>query len=73
MTVEIKACSREDLQKLQEISIETFNDTFKDQNSHDNMIAYLERAFNAKQLEDELSNSCSDIFSSTTTMNSLDI
>ncbi|WP_405152763.1 GNAT family N-acetyltransferase [Paenibacillus sp. FSL K6-0108] len=62
MTVEIKACSREDLQKLQEISIETFNDTFKDQNSHDNMIAYLERAFNAKQLEDELSNSCSDIF-----------
>ncbi|UPK41621.1 GNAT family N-acetyltransferase [Paenibacillus pabuli] len=62
MTVEIKACSREDLQKLQEISIETFNDTFKDQNSHDNMKAYLERAFNAKQLETELSNSCSDIF-----------
>lgn len=30
MTVEIRACSREDLQKLQEISIETFNDTFKD-------------------------------------------
>ncbi|OAX48074.1 Protease synthase and sporulation negative regulatory protein PAI 1 [Paenibacillus sp. AD87] len=26
------------------------------------MRAYLERAFNAKQLEDELSNSCSDIF-----------
>ncbi|SEA74664.1 GNAT family N-acetyltransferase [Paenibacillus sp. 276b] len=62
MTVEITACSREDLQKLQEISIETFNDTFKDQNSPDNMRAYLERAFNAKQLEDELSNSCSDIF-----------
>lgn len=62
MTVEIRACSREDLQKLQEISIETFNDTFKDQNSPDNMRAYLERAFNAKQLEDELSNSCSDIF-----------
>ncbi|OPG95823.1 GNAT family N-acetyltransferase [Chryseobacterium mucoviscidosis] len=62
MTVEIRACSREDLQKLQEISIETFNDTFKDQNSPDNMRAYLERAFNAKQLEAELSNSCSDIF-----------
>ncbi|SLJ89446.1 MULTISPECIES: GNAT family N-acetyltransferase [unclassified Paenibacillus] len=62
MTVEIRACSREDLQKLQEISIETFNDTFKDQNSPDNMRAYLERAFNAKQLEDELSNSCLDIF-----------
>lgn len=62
MTVEIRACSHEDLQKLQEISIETFNDTFKDQNSPDNMRAYLERAFNAKQLEAELSNSCSDIF-----------
>ncbi|KGP78719.1 MULTISPECIES: GNAT family N-acetyltransferase [unclassified Paenibacillus] len=62
MTVEIRVCRREDLQKLQEISIETFNDTFKDQNSPDNMRAYLERAFNAKQLEVELSNSCSDIF-----------
>lgn len=62
MTVEIRACSHQDLQKLQEISIETFNDTFKDQNSPDNMRAYLERAFNAKQLEAELSNSCSDIF-----------
>ncbi|MFB8376000.1 GNAT family N-acetyltransferase [Paenibacillus taichungensis] len=62
MTVEIRACRHEDLLKLQEISIETFNDTFKDQNSPDNMRAYLERAFNAKQLEAELSNSCSDIF-----------
>ncbi|SEN86107.1 MULTISPECIES: GNAT family N-acetyltransferase [unclassified Paenibacillus] len=62
MTVEIRACRREDLQKLQEIGIETFNDTFKDQNSPDNMRAYLEKAFNAKQLEDELSNSCSDFF-----------
>jgi len=62
MTVEIRACSPEDLLKLQEISIETFNDTFKDQNSPDNMRAYLERAFNAKQLETELSNSYSDIF-----------
>ncbi|WP_413372048.1 GNAT family N-acetyltransferase [Paenibacillus taichungensis] len=62
MTVEIRACSHEDLKILQEISIETFNDTFKDQNSPDNMRAYLERAFNAKQLEAELSNSCSYIF-----------
>lgn len=62
MTVDIRACSQEDLLKLQEISIETFNDTFKDQNSPDNMRAYLERAFNAKQLGAELSNSCSDIF-----------
>ncbi|NOU93160.1 GNAT family N-acetyltransferase [Paenibacillus sp. LMG 31456] len=62
MTVKIKKCGREDLQKLQEISIETFNDTFKDQNSPENMKAYLERAFNSKQLEKELSNISSEFF-----------
>ncbi|MDY8025532.1 GNAT family N-acetyltransferase [Paenibacillus polymyxa] len=62
MTVKIIKCSREDLQILQEISIETFNDTFKDQNSLENMKAYLERAFNSKQLEKELSNVSSAIF-----------
>ncbi|AET61115.1 Protease synthase and sporulation negative regulatory protein PAI 1 [Paenibacillus terrae HPL-003] len=62
MTVKIIKCGREDLQILQEISIETFNDTFKDQNSPENMKAYLERAFNSKQLEEELSNASSEIF-----------
>lgn len=47
---------------LQEISIETFNDTFKDQNSAANMNAYLERAFNLKQLEKELSTISSNFF-----------
>ncbi|EHS57616.1 GNAT family N-acetyltransferase [Paenibacillus sp. Aloe-11] len=62
MTVKIIKCNREDLQILQEISIETFNDTFKDQNSPENMKAYLERAFNPKQLEEEWSNISSEIF-----------
>ncbi len=62
MTVKIKKCRREDLQTLQEISIETFNDTFKDQNSPENMQAYLEKAFNAEQLEKELSNSFSEFY-----------
>ncbi|KHF41518.1 GNAT family N-acetyltransferase [Halalkalibacter okhensis] len=62
MTVKIKKCDREDLQVLQEISIETFNDTFKDQNSPENMKAYLEKAFNSKQLDKELSNSSSEFF-----------
>ncbi|MCP3794046.1 GNAT family N-acetyltransferase [Paenibacillus sp. CH40] len=62
MTAKIIKCKREDLQVLQEISIETFNDTFKDQNSPENMKAYLERAFNFEQLEDELSNVSSEIF-----------
>ncbi|OLO39403.1 GNAT family N-acetyltransferase [Alkalihalophilus pseudofirmus] len=62
MTITIKKCKFEDLRKLQEISCETFNDTFKDQNSPENMKAYLERAFNIKQLEKELSNSSSEFF-----------
>ncbi|MGN2617609.1 GNAT family N-acetyltransferase [Bacillus stercoris] len=62
MSVNIKKCSREDLQILQQLSIETFNDTFKDQNSPENMKAYLERAFNKKQLEKELSNMSSEFF-----------
>ena len=50
------------MRKLQEISYETFNDTFKDQNSPGNMNAYLEKAFNLKQLEIELSNISSQFF-----------
>jgi diamine N-acetyltransferase len=62
MNLTIKKCTLEDLQTLQEISYETFNDTFKEQNSPDNMQAYLERAFNEKQLEQELSNPFSQFF-----------
>ncbi|WP_243300514.1 GNAT family N-acetyltransferase [Bacillus litorisediminis] len=62
MTIYIKQCNLEDLRKLQEISYETFYETFKDQNSPENMNAYLERAFNLKQLEKELSNISSQFF-----------
>lgn len=62
MTVNIKLCTLEDLQTLQEVSIETFYDTFKDQNSPENMNTYLEKAFNLKQLEKELSNKGSQYY-----------
>lgn len=62
MTVNIKKCTFEDLHKLQEIGAETFNETFKDQNSSENMKAYLESAFNIKQLEKELTNPLSQFF-----------
>ncbi|WP_379139726.1 GNAT family N-acetyltransferase [Paenibacillus sp. sgz500992] len=62
MSVIIKKCSREDLQILQQISVETFNDTFKQQNSPENMKTYLEKAFTYKQLEKELSNVFSEFF-----------
>lgn len=62
MRINIKKCTLKDLHQLQEISYETFNETFKDQNSPENMIAYLERAFNLNQLEKELSNISSEFF-----------
>jgi diamine N-acetyltransferase len=62
MTIRIKKCTLEDLRLLQEISCETFDETFSDQNSPENMAAYLERAFNLEQLEKELFNPSSQFF-----------
>ncbi|MEK4031247.1 GNAT family N-acetyltransferase [Pseudobacillus sp. FSL P4-0506] len=62
MTIKIKKCNLEDSRKLQEISYETFDETFKHQNSPENMNAYLERAFKLEQLEKELSNISSQFF-----------
>ncbi|MED3550068.1 N-acetyltransferase [Cytobacillus praedii] len=60
MTIKTRKCSPDDLGNLQEISLETFNDTFKHQNAQENMKAYLERAFNLKQLEKEVGNPFSE-------------
>ena len=62
MTKHIRKCTFEDLPLLQEVGRETFNETFKDQNSPENMKVYLEEAFNVKQLETELSNPSSEFF-----------
>lgn len=62
MNIAIKKCTLEDVSELQAISYETFNETFKDQNSPDHMNAYLERAFNRKQLEKELTNPSSQFY-----------
>jgi diamine N-acetyltransferase len=62
MATRIKKCTLEDLHILQEISYITFDETFKQQNSPENMKAYLDKAFNLKQLEKELSNASSEFF-----------
>ncbi|MBP1934940.1 GNAT family N-acetyltransferase [Ammoniphilus resinae] len=62
MTIHIRKCTLEDIRVLQEISYETFNETFKHQNSPENMNAYLERAFNVTQLAEELSNRSSQFY-----------
>ncbi|MCW3790508.1 GNAT family N-acetyltransferase [Paenibacillus sp. LS1] len=55
MTIRIEICTVEQVCELQKISYETFNETFKAQNSPENMKAYLEKAFNRERLESELS------------------
>ncbi|MDI2589088.1 GNAT family N-acetyltransferase [Psychrobacillus sp. NEAU-3TGS] len=62
MTIHIKKCTIKDSSKLQEVSYETFNETFKHQNSPENMNTYLQKAFNLCQLEKELSNTSSQFF-----------
>lgn len=59
MNITIKKCSLEDLYQLQEVSYETFNETFKAQNLPENMETYLEKAFNLQQLTIELSEAAS--------------
>lgn len=62
MTTMIKKCLLEDLRELQKISVETFTETFKDQNSPEHLNAYLERAYNLDKLEQELTNRNSQFF-----------
>ncbi|QBP41270.1 GNAT family N-acetyltransferase [Paenisporosarcina antarctica] len=62
MTMTIKKCTLEDSSELQEISVETFNETFKDKNSPEQINAYLDKAFDLNQLKKELSNSSSQFF-----------
>ncbi|MGP4080668.1 GNAT family N-acetyltransferase [Pseudalkalibacillus sp. R45] len=62
MTIHLKKCTVEDSRKLQEISYETFKETFKHENSPEIMNAYLEKAFNLNQVEIELSNISSEFY-----------
>ena len=62
MMITIKKCTLDDLDDLQVISYDTFNETFKEQNSAENMKAYLERAFTLEKLEKELSHPSSHFF-----------
>jgi len=47
---------------LQKIGHDTFKDTFRKQNTPENISAYLEKAFNIKQVENELSNPLAQFF-----------
>lgn len=54
MMTTIRKCTLEDLSELQAISIETFTETFKEQNSPEHLQAYLQKAYNRDKLKQEL-------------------
>ena len=60
--MELKKCTLEGLESLQKISIELFTDTFKDQNTEEDLNNYLEKAYNSTQLKQELTNENSTFF-----------
>lgn len=62
MSIVINECTIEDVKTLQEISYNTFNETFSHMNTEENMIAYLENAFKTKKLEEEISDTFSKFF-----------
>ena len=56
MTINIRQCSIADLDKLQSIGYETYDETFRAMNSQETIDKYLQESFNKKKLFSELSN-----------------
>ncbi|MBC1521697.1 GNAT family N-acetyltransferase [Listeria aquatica] len=55
--ISIEPCSLGQLDLLRSVSIDTFIDTFREQNAEENLQAYVDRAFDEEQLERELTDS----------------
>jgi diamine N-acetyltransferase len=62
MQISIKKCSSDDVREIQELGRQTYFETFQGTTSPENMNAYLEKAFDRKQLENELANPSSQFF-----------
>ncbi|MDN3427095.1 N-acetyltransferase [Microbacterium sp. APC 3898] len=54
MATMLTACTLNEIHELQAISIITFTETFKDQNSPEHLQAYLDKAYDLDKLEKEL-------------------
>ncbi|EOL43164.1 hypothetical protein RV11_GL000620 [Enterococcus phoeniculicola] len=60
--LEWRKCTTKDIDALRTLSIETFTDTFADQNTAEDLAAYLDTAYNYEQLREELKNEESFFF-----------
>ena len=57
MNIRISRVTMQDIQVLQDLSIETFAETFGEQNPPEDLELYLEKAFNPQQLTKEFNDS----------------
>lgn len=62
MTIQIVPIQTSQAATLLDLSLRTFNDTFSDQNTPENMEAYVSEAFQLNKLEKELANPDSNFF-----------
>lgn len=60
MSIQIVACTIRDWDTLRDISYQTFDETFRPGNTHENMEAYLSQAFTEEKLKSELQNTNSE-------------
>ncbi|WP_373975817.1 hypothetical protein [Geomicrobium sp. JCM 19039] len=58
----ITRIKKEEVLHLQTMSIETFTDTFAEQNSEENLHAYLETAYQLEKLKAELDHPASEFY-----------
>ena len=62
MCFDFRECNIEDLDKLRDLSIKTYTETFADYNTEKNMNEYLTRAYKRETLREELMNSESNFY-----------
>lgn len=62
MNISIKKCTAKDLDILRKLSIKTYYETFANQNTTENMVAYIAEAFNEDKLRCELCDKNSSFF-----------
>lgn len=63
--IEVKRITINELAQLQEIGRQTFQETFSDSNSEENMKSYLEDGFSSEKLTSELNNKDSEFYFAT--------
>ncbi|SHH52137.1 GNAT family N-acetyltransferase [Flavobacterium defluvii] len=60
--IQIKKISLTEIEQLQRIGRQTFQETFSEFNSEENMKEYLEKSFSTEKLTDELTNKNSEFY-----------